>query len=144
MMNRRSYRPPWVIEYLDIPYLNLGRTREGLDCCGIVRLVAMEKFGVPQLPMYNDKYDKATDSETVEKVIQGEMLTNWPRFHGPVRGGLVVVLRAKAWHAHIGIMVSPYEFLHIREGAEVTCDDLEDRRWKHRVISFHEYAPRTN
>ena len=42
----------WVRPYLVVPWLEDGRTREGADCWGLVRLVLAEQAGIdlPELP----------------------------------------------------------------------------------------------
>ena len=38
--------PAWVADYVGLPWEPYGRTRAGVDCWGLVRLVYEERLGI--------------------------------------------------------------------------------------------------
>lgn len=60
--------PEWVANYIGIPFCDLGRTREGCDCWGLVRLVLMERAGV-LLPSYAEDYKSERNCASIQNVI---------------------------------------------------------------------------
>ena len=58
--------PDWCRRFLKIPYLDRGRTRDGVDCYGLVMLVNREQFGrlVPDY-VYASSKDQGAVSKTI-------------------------------------------------------------------------------
>lgn len=62
----------WWAPYLDIPFVHCGRTREGIDCWGLVRLPLVEIAGV-DLPSLSYEDPK---SEPKAALAQGHALAD--------------------------------------------------------------------
>ena len=59
---------PWARRYIGIPYVNKGRSIDGADCWGIVRLILKEQLNV-EVPSYSDLYKNADDVKAWAKAI---------------------------------------------------------------------------
>lgn len=105
-------RPAWVSNYLDLPFAEKGRTRAGLDCYGLVRLVFAEQRGV-SLPSYAEDYATTTDAEEITALCRGEVAASWievPREEARLFD--VAILRILGEPIHFALVLDPPHFLH--------------------------------
>src|SRR5512144_1011435 len=56
--------PAWVAEYVGIPFVDLGRDRQGCDCWGLVRLILAGQAGLA-LPSLATGYGSEADHAAV-------------------------------------------------------------------------------
>lgn len=108
----------WADEYVGLPFKRMGRTREGLDCWGLVRLVLLEK-GNLELPAYNTDDPDGATIDLHSRV--------WPSIEIKDARALDVAILmnavriGKRWEympIHIGIFTSPGRILHVVEGKQ--------------------------
>src|SRR5574337_1875031 len=59
----------WVSSYVGIPFLDNGRTRSGLDCYGLVRLVMQEQANI-LLPSYAEGYSDRDDTARIGGLLR--------------------------------------------------------------------------
>jgi len=108
----------WVKNYIGIPFVSNGRTQDGCDCYGLVRLVLRDEYGV-ELPELSDDYTDALNVAETSRlfaerlpVLAGEKIPE-PRERA------VVVITEHGSPAHIGIVAGGGYILHtgIKTGA---------------------------
>lgn len=130
----------WINNYVGIPFKDKGRTREGLDCWGLVRLFYQERFDLV-LPSYEESYPSAVsdDLEELGRLIRGEM-GPWREITEP-RFGDGVLLRMVGQPVHCGIIVDPAgkKMLHIEKGIDSCIEHYDGVRWKRRVLGFYRH-----
>lgn len=134
-------RPAWVNEYLTmppIPFQERGRTRQGLDCYGLVWLVLREQFGVI-MPSYDNIYTSIMDDDKIISMTIKEAAQKWKKVETPQEGD-VVLFRYKGFPLHCGIMVDGDEMLNIRRGIEVCLESISLMHWKPRLYGIFRYA----
>lgn len=109
----------WVQRYKGLPFSPRGRTRDGVDCWGVVRMVYAEVLGI-ELPSYADA--KVTDEERaeVERIFRGE-IDNAPWTEvpdGDERPFDLAYFRRFADGAatHVGVVLGGGLMLHAEEG----------------------------
>jgi len=131
----RLYRPPpWVRPYIGIPFAEHGRTREGCDCWGLVRLVLGERWRI-WLPSFSESYRDTDDREAIEALLAEERVA-WRRISGPFfHEGDVVLLRVGGRAMHLGLIVGFPWMLHVERGIDAACDRLDGLRWARAVDS---------
>ena len=125
----------WWNLYVGLPYAAKGRTRAGLDCWGLVRLVYADQFGIA-LPSLAEQYkagDAASETETVAREREG-----WERTQTP-RTGDVAIFRILGEETHVGLITQPGFFLHVRAGQDAVVDRLDSPRWKQRLTGIYRY-----
>ena len=124
----------WAAHYIGIPFRVLGRTREGVDCWGLVRLVLEEQFGrqVPSFELY-----ASTDPERVAPVIQAceHMFARVPS--GSEAPGDVVLMRVGRLPVHTGVVVDAGRMLHVQRGIEACVERYDGMAWRDRVVGFY-------
>jgi cell wall-associated NlpC family hydrolase len=129
-------RPPqWVRDYVGIPFAEHGRTREGCDCWGLVRLVLGERWRV-WLPSFARDYRDTEETDAIARTIIGEQGKEWRRISGPFfREGDVALFRLAGRPVHVGLIVGWPWMLHIERGIDAACDRIDGLRWARRLDS---------
>jgi len=133
--------PGWADRYVGIPFLDNGRSLAGCDCWGLVRLVLREQFGL-DLPSYVGGYASANEREEASALIAGRIPADgwWRVPDQQARPGDGVVLRIMNQPWHVGLMVTPSDFLHVFEGQAVSAiERVDSPRWKRRVVGFYRH-----
>lgn len=129
----------WSDAYTGIPFRADGRTREGLDCWGLVVTVYRERLGVtlPEFPgAYPDVSPQAMRNAAGVARIERE---RWRRVDDP-RPLDVALLRIQGLPCHVGVVVAKGKMLHIMAGIESVVEDLAGPHWKHRIEGFYRHA----
>lgn len=125
-----SRLPTWAREYIGIPFVDKGRTREGCDCWGLNRLIWGEQFSF-WVPSFLGAYEEAHDGVTVAKAIVDYGLTD-PIWHKVNPGqeclgdGVHLVGFCKVdghWERaemHVGIVLAPGTLIHVEYGIDAS------------------------
>jgi len=101
----------WVKKYIGIPFASNGRTIDGCDCYGLVRLVFRNEYGVNLPELSNDYTDALNVAETARlfkenlPVLAGEK-TAIPQEKA------VAIITEHGVAAHIGIFAGDGYILH--------------------------------
>jgi len=101
----------WVKKYIGIPFASNGRTTDGCDCYGLVRLVLRNEYGV-DLPLLSDDYTDALNAaETARLFAENLPVLAGEKTAGPQEGA-VAVITEHGRPAHIGIVAGGGCILH--------------------------------
>lgn len=126
-------------EYIGLPFADLGRDREGLDCWGLVRLIYKEKLGL-DLPSLVDRYDSTLEAARIGAIVEIEK-TRWTEIPaGQEQPFDVIVMRCLGQPMHVGLVIKKGVMLHIEKGIESCSESYRLGRWKTRVTGFYRYA----
>ncbi len=128
--------PTWINSYVGLPFLDGGRTREGVDCWGLVRLIYDQERCL-YLRDYSHDYDSVL-SEKVEELVRQEK-GRWMNVQNPQEFD-VVAFNVFGRPTHVGIVVGTGQFLHSPEGDFTRVERFTDRVWKRRVEGFYRYV----
>lgn len=146
--------PSWAAEYIGLPYAERGRTRAGLDCWGLLRLVTAERFGIV-LPAFDGLgyRDFGADDSLLARAralaaYMAEHMQPWDRL--PVksderatwmalREGDAIHLKTAGQPIHCGVVVAAPWFLHIEEGIDSCVEDWTAIRTARRVAGFYRW-----
>ncbi len=129
----------WVDKYTTthIPYLSKGRTMGGCDCWGLVKMVYESEFDT-QLPSFDDKYSDSSNSNEATAALSYR--DGWTETNIPQEGD-VIVFRLAGLESHVGLWLSPTEFLHSTEGVGVVVERLDSLKWKQRIAGVFKHTP---
>lgn len=147
--------PDWVTQYIGTPFVDKGRTRDGVDCWGMCRLVLTEQFGI-ELPDYANAYSDAHDHESVAVAVQAGLRDGWTEIdrdrEAPRCGDLLVIkIAMRPWHC--GLMVTPERFLHCptqqergtgREIGSSCVERLDNVMFRNRIEGIYRHASLRN
>jgi len=126
--------------YIGIPFAERGRSWEGCDCWGLVRLVYAEEYGI-DLPSYLDEDYTTTDGPHVSSLIDHRKADGWrPLPPGEERAGDVVLLRVTGLPCHVGIVLRPGQMLHIMRGTNACVERYWSPLWNRRVMGIYRHA----
>ncbi len=140
-MGNNFETPPWVRDYLGIPFKAQGRTRGGLDCWGLITLVYLEQFYI-ELPDYLDHYDAESPPAQLKWLFfSGLQEPVWsPVEPADVEAGTMVLLRIFGQPSHCGVMIGPGEMLHSWKGSDSCVSPIGGTRWRHNLAGFVKYS----
>ncbi len=133
----------WANTYVGIPWLEKGRTRAGCDCYGLVRLALAEVFALFLDAEDQFYHSTALDCEAIQARFQ-QVTTTWPWQpvtppHTPQAGDVAIfVLARKYWHC--GLLVTPSEVLHVREGCDAVIEPLAAPWWARRLEGIYRHG----
>ena len=108
----------WCSAYIGLPFKTHGRTRDGLDCWGLARLIYAEQFGI-DLPSLVEVYDDTLVGNAVQigTEIRARAGTAWVEVAaGSEREGDIVVVIVRGEPMHIGVVVGSQKMVHIEDG----------------------------
>jgi len=126
-----------MIEYIGIPFLKDGATREGLDCWRLVVMVYKDRLNI-DLPACSGIFaDKSLASlKRISRLIK-ETKKQWTEVKKPAPYD-VVLLRTSSFH--VGLVTGRRTMLHISEEINSTIEEFTSLQWKDKVEGFYHYA----
>lgn len=125
---------PWVNELIGIPFVEHGRSLDGCDCWGIVRLGLERGFGV-LVPDYAEDYVTTTDREEIAALMNRESL-GWEELRASeAQPGDVVLFRIQGQVCHAGLVLAPPVFLHAVLGIGSALERWDSAIWEKRLWS---------
>lgn len=135
--------PSWSNEYINIPFLELGRDHNGCDCYGLVRLVLLERCSIV-IPSFVEEY---TDIKQYRKIAnkiqeQANALHDWiPVLRGTEQPYDVLVANMMGFPMHVGIIVKKNLLLHVIEGSNSCTVAYNKGEWKqpHKIVGIYRH-----
>ena len=121
-------------KYIGIPYKHLGRSRDGVDCYGLVILIFEEEYGIKLSPFeYSMDWQEHPEEDPINK-YRGEDV--WKEISlSNAKEGDVLLFRVGNCPVvnHIGIYMREGYFLHTHVGTPVVAARL-DNLWKDKLV----------
>ena len=133
-------RPDWSGQYLNLPFIEQGRDRAGVDCYGLLRLVFQEQRGIV-LPSYTEGYTTEDDMKLLTDLVRGHVATAWShveRAQATVYDA--VIFRMKGEPIHVGVVLDHEYFLHTMRGKWSSIERMNSIQWRHRIVGVMRYA----
>ncbi len=123
-------RPRWAERYLQIPFCEKGRSRAGVDCYGLVRLIYQDQRGI-ELPSYDEQYATTADRTEITALLRGELASRWREIPLAEAGEFDgVIFRLYGQPTHVGLVLDPPWFIHaIKVVAGKTVGKTWIERW---------------
>lgn len=122
----------WSNDYIGLPWRARGRTRAGVDCWGLVRLIYWERLGLA-LPDYSETYVTAEERAEIAAVVAGATLAgDWREVAEPLAFDIALI-RIGGLESHVGIVAAPGLMLHVTEGHDSEIVRLSSGQWAPRL-----------
>jgi cell wall-associated NlpC family hydrolase len=123
-------------KYIGIPFVDHGRTMEGCDCWGLVRLIYSQEFGI-ELDDLGPLYQSTLDADGMRRlsIVQ---LPRWEKVEVPQVGD-GVLLQVKGVPIHVGVIVSDNQMIHVEHGLDAVVERFDTALWGQRVRGFYRY-----
>lgn len=130
-----------IESYIGLPYVSHGRTREAIDCFGILQMFYMEQFGI-ELDGEGFTYANASISEQVERDLRYEESKRVWSDSDELRFGDVLLFRIKGFVSHVGIVIDVANrlFLHSFPGRDSCIESMESLAWKKRIVGIKRHV----
>ncbi|MBR26588.1 MAG: phage tail protein [Rhodobacteraceae bacterium] len=130
----------WSDRYLGLPYADLGRTRAGCDCYGLVRLVYAEQLGI-ELPSYAGDYVGAAEQAEVSALLDREEAVGpWRPVEDAILPFDLLLFRRGRLRSHVGVAVAVNLMLHMDGEAQARIARLSEPRWRSRFAGAFRHA----
>jgi cell wall-associated NlpC family hydrolase len=120
----------------------MGRTRFGVDCWGLVRLVYADALRI-ELPSYVGSYLSVEErGEIAGLMLEGSRRWPWTLVPRAMRERAydVALFRRGAIAAHVGIVIGAGRMLHIERERESCIASYADGPYRHRLIEIYRHA----
>jgi cell wall-associated NlpC family hydrolase len=127
-------------DYVGLPFKNRGRTRGGIDCWGLFRLVQSEVFGIEQ-PSYEDSYVSVREKEVVNTLISGskELTEEWSQIPQEAARVGDCILLFRWGEYHLGVVAYPGKFLHVEINGSL-IEDYTTSKYRSQIAGFYRYV----
>jgi len=101
----------WVKKYVGIPFVSNGRTMEGCDCYGLVRLILRNEYNI-ELPELSNNYEDAQNiRETAKLFAEHRPVLAAEKLSKPQEKALAVITEQGS-PCHVGIAAGGGYILH--------------------------------
>lgn len=122
---------------MEIPFVERGRSMDGADCWGLVRLIYKNELGI-DLPDYSDSYESTNDREMLANIVESESKNNWHSVNDPKEFD-VIILNMRGVPMHVGIVTKLNHMIHCSRGIDTVHEHFGTSRWKHKVMGFERW-----
>lgn len=128
----------WWSKYIGINFKEKGRSLDGLDCWGLVRLVYNLDRDI-ELPSYLDQYNTTNDRDALAELITAEKESKWQSVDQPQEFD-VIILRMRGVPMHVGLVTYGKNMIHSARGVGVSHEPFNNLRWKDKVLGYARYS----
>lgn len=131
----------WSNEFINIPFAEKGRSREGCDCWGLAKVIYEESLNI-RLPMLLD-YENVEDFDSIAGLVtENRFSDDWiPVERGEEQAYDVLLFKRMGAVIHVGIVVRKGLMLHCDRGSSTThVEYLKDANWSKRLKGIYRHA----
>ena len=130
----------WLNRYVGLPFASRGRTVEGVDCWGLVRLIYAQELGT-ELPSYGEisAHDLVRVSREISEGKDGEIWGDVGK--GDLKAFDVVVMRYHGLRriGHVGVAVNASTLIHVEEASAAVVVPLAHFTIRERIACFRRH-----
>lgn len=123
-------------EYIGIPFKYGGRTKQNLDCYGLVMLLYKELHNIELPDVVSPEY-----LETIAELVSTE-LVKWQPCE--LKEGALLVFSIRGYGAHVGYYLGGDKMIHTWEKTNGVTIERLSHSWQHRLLGTYEYVEKKN
>ncbi|MGW1423667.1 NlpC/P60 family protein [Bradyrhizobium manausense] len=141
MIARAKIPMLWSRDYVGLPHLRAGRSRNGVDCYGLLWLVYRDVLGI-ELASYAGETLDAQEKKEIASLIEGGCATSpWQQVaFGTERTFDMAVFRRGSLHSHVGLVTAPGRVLHTIDGGETHVVSFTSGPWHTRLAGIYRHG----
>lgn len=113
----------WVNKYIGIPFLSLGRTVEGCDCYGLIRLILLNEYNY-QLPLFTEGYSDALETDKTSNLFKINMPLIISEKIAVPEEKAVALIQTRGLPSHVALYAGDDYIIHARHKTGVVCERL--------------------
>ena len=130
----------WATDIIseNIPFVQKGRDRKGIDCWGLICLAYKEVYNL-ELPHYTETYDTTKDFKKLAKTFSKHK-DEWVEIEpGKELEGDCILLNVRNRPIHVGIITKKGYMLHIEENIDACVESYKTFQWKNRIVGIYRH-----
>ncbi len=128
--------------YLGLPHRSLGRTAEGVDCYGLVRLVYAQELGI-NLPTFTGDYVSDGEHDQIHRLLRAAKGSGiWREVSDPAPFD-VLLFRIGAFDTHLAVAVDASLMLHVFQRERSVIVRRSDPMWQRRYQAAYRHEARS-
>lgn len=129
----------WCNNYINLSFIEHGRTREGCDCWGLARLIYKEELGI-DLPLLLN-YKNTKDGRSIADLYEEEHL-RWVEIpKGEEQPFDVLVFKILGLPTHVAVVVQKGLMIHCEKGCGTHISDYNrEKQWYQRLAGIYRYV----
>lgn len=133
----------WVNEYIRLEFKELGRSVEGVDCWGLIKLIYQDRLGI-EIPSLLE-YSNTKDMEEIPRLVR-ENAPEWVKVEqGEEKQYDVVIFQMCSVPMHVGLVIGRNLMIHCERGSgTVVTNYKKNKQWNRRVVGFYRHAEHSN
>lgn len=113
----------WTQKYVGIPFVSGGRTEQGCDCYGLIRLILKNEYKI-LLPVLNKNYHALIAEETKSLFSEYVPVICGARIEAPEEKALCLVRTTSGLLTHVGIYAGDGFIIHSRNKTGAVCERI--------------------
>lgn len=129
----------FIKKIIGVPWINRGKSFEGVDCYGLVWLYYKEVLDIT-LPAY-ECAGEYTNEEFINHWQTGIDTGNWQETQRPERDGIVLTAYRGDRPCHVALVIDSVNVLHCTGmgNASARINSIKTLKCMHSKITFHRY-----
>lgn len=128
----------WSDRYIGIPFVDLGRSRKGVDCYGLACLIYAAELGIT-LPDYVGAYASADEMAEISALMNGAA-GSWIAVTGKAAPYDLAVFRRGKLTTHVGIVIRHGLMIHMEGEDAAKVADYRTGRWSSRFVGHYRHG----
>ncbi|WP_279358168.1 NlpC/P60 family protein [Methylobacterium indicum] len=131
----------WSTSYVGLPWAETGDTPDGVSCWGLCVLVYREVLGIA-LPSYAGLCACPAERRQIAAAFARETGGGFlfPVSLADAREFDLAAFRVGDLDAHVGLVCTPTQALHITQGHDSAVLDIREPRWASRFSGLYRHA----
>lgn len=125
-------------DFVGIPYADLGRSREGADCYGLLRLVYAEDLGVT-LPSFAGSYETCAEHAEIAALMAEAASAGPWRPVAEIAPYDALLFRVGRFDCHVAIAVDARRMLHAHARSRSVIVRRSDTLWRDRFAGAYRH-----
>lgn len=130
----------WSDAYIGIPFADLGRTREGVDCYGLACVIYAAELGIT-LSDYVGAYASADEHAEISALMHGAA-GSWLAVTGKAAPFDLAVFRRGRLTTHVGIVIRHGLMIHMDGEDAAKFADYRSGVWSSRFVGHYRHHSR--